>query len=73
MLKRIMYIEYLIGWKISHRGKAFKGCTPVCFDEWEMCEFEEMVVHQEDYPNLTPLQKYVVEREQERRSRTIDK
>lgn len=50
-MKRLMYLNYLINWKLSHRGKAFKGCCPVCYDEWCDCELAEMIHYPEEYPN----------------------
>ena len=51
MTLRILYLIYLIEWKLSHLGKAFKGCTPVCFNEWCDCELKEMLDNPEWYSN----------------------
>lgn len=51
MLERILYLIYLIEWKLSHRGKGFKGCHPVCFDEWKDCELKDMIQNPGNYKN----------------------
>lgn len=48
---RFLYLIYLVEWKKSHRGKGFKGCYPVCFDEWYNIEFQDMVKNPGDYRN----------------------
>lgn len=63
MVKRLLYIIYLIEWKSSHRGKEFKGCTPACFDEWCDCELREMMDEPDWYKGLWyyPLVEYLRE------------
>lgn len=65
---RILYLAYLISWKRTHKGKAFKGCTPACFEEWQDCELKEMCRHPEWY-NGSHFITYVLDKERERRSR----
>lgn len=48
-MEHILYLIYLVSWKQTHRGKAFKGCKPVCFNEWHDCELQEMIRHPEWY------------------------
>ena len=47
------YIEYLHKWADSHSGTAFAGMSPVSYDEWLSCEFEE-----EETPEQTTSQKF---------------
>lgn len=49
MLKRILYIVYLIEWYSAHSGSTFKGCTPACYNEWCDCELADMLNHPEFY------------------------
>ena len=42
MSARILYVFYLFTWYRKHNGKAYKGCKPVCFNEWCDCELREM-------------------------------
>jgi hypothetical protein len=49
MIKRILYIIYLFEWRSSHRSFVFKGCTPVCYKEWQDCELNDMLKHPEWY------------------------
>ena len=35
------YIAYLITWAIEHKDDAFRGMSPVCFDEWYDNEYQE--------------------------------
>lgn len=51
MLERVLYLIYLIEWKISHRNKRFKGCYPVCFNEWKNCELQDMIKNPGNYKN----------------------
>lgn len=49
MITRILYLIYLIEWRISHKGPGFKGCIPVCYEEWQDCELREMMDKHEWY------------------------
>lgn len=64
MVKHLLYIIYLIEWKLSHKGKGFKGCTPACFDEWCDCELREMMDNPSWYEGLWyyPLVEYLREK-----------
>ena len=65
MIEGILYLIYLIEWKLSHRGKGFKGCIPACFDEWCDCELREMMDEPEWYQGLWyyPLVEHLREKE----------
>lgn len=49
MSKIVLYLLYLKSWHNTHKGKAFKGCTPACFNEWCDCELKEMQEHPDWY------------------------
>ena len=65
VIERILYIIYLIEWKMSHSGKGFKGCAPVCFEEWCNCELKEMKTNPLLYNKLWyyPLVEYLRKKE----------
>lgn len=48
-MKRILYWIYLFEWHISHNGPGFKGCSPVCYNEWIDYEFRDMINNPEYY------------------------
>lgn len=64
MIKRLLYFIYLIEWKIGHKDKAFKGCSPVCFNEWCDCELYDMMQYPQYYDDLWyyPLVNYLRKR-----------
>jgi len=35
------YLQYLRDWTDSHSNTGFYGCTPACFDEWLVSEYQE--------------------------------
>ena len=51
MIRYLLYIIYLIEWKLRHRDNTFNGCAPVCYNEWEDCELQNMFDYPEDYKN----------------------
>lgn len=68
MAERILYLFYIISWKKSHKRKAFKGCSPACFNEWHDCELQEMVTHPDWYAHA-PFVGALVESIREKRAR----
>lgn len=63
LVQKILYLIYFIEWKLSHRGRGFKGCTPAYFAEWCICELQEMLDKPEWYDDLWyyPLVEYLRE------------
>lgn len=42
-MKILKYFLYRICWRWNHRGKAFKGMRPICYDEWLNNEYLEEI------------------------------
>ena len=51
MLEKILYIIYIIEWKIFHRHVEFKNCKPACYDEWHYIEYQNILDNSEEYKN----------------------